>query len=100
MDTATFFAIAGLLAVFGGLLGLALGRYTWPAIRSDHAAALTSVQIDAARLNERAAGLERQLEEQTGLARSLEAQRAAAEAEAKVGGIEIARLTQRETDLC
>lgn len=99
MDTATFVAIAGLLTVLGGLFGLALGRYAWPAIRSDHAAALTSAQIEVARLGERTAGLERQLEEQTGLARSLEAQRAAAEAEAKTAGAEMARLSQRENDL-
>jgi DNA recombination protein RmuC len=99
MDTPAFAAIAGLLAVLGGFVGLALGRYVWPAIRSDHAAALTSAQIEAARLSERTAGLEHQLDEQTGFARSLEAQRAAAEAEAKAAGAEMARLSQRESDL-
>ncbi|HEV2336938.1 MAG TPA: DNA recombination protein RmuC [Stellaceae bacterium] len=99
MDTATFVAIAGLLTVLGGLSGLALGRYAWPAIRSDQAAALTSAQIEAARLSERTAGLERQIDEQAGLARSLEAQRVAAEAEAKAAGAEVARLSQRESDL-
>jgi DNA recombination protein RmuC len=100
MDPGVSTVVASLLAVLGALLGVALGRYAWPAIRGGDAAALTSAQIEAARLGERAVGLERQLDDQASLAHSLEAQRAAAEAEAKATGAEVARLTQREADLC
>ena len=100
MDPGVSAVVASLLAVLGALLGVALGRYAWPAIRGDDAAALTSAQIEAARLGERAMGLERQLDDQASLVHSLEAQRAAAEAEAKATGAEVARLTQREADLC
>jgi hypothetical protein len=92
MDPAVSTGVAGLLAALGALLGVALGRYAWPAIRGGDAAALTSARIEAARFAERAMGLERQLEDQADLAHSLEAQRIAAEAEAKTAGAEVARL--------
>jgi hypothetical protein len=34
--------------VLGGLLGVALGRYVWPAIRDSHAAALLAAQMQPA----------------------------------------------------
>jgi DNA recombination protein RmuC len=92
MDPATFAIVAGLLAMVGTFGGIALGRHLWPAIRGDHAAALGAAQLDAARLGERADGLQRQLEAQV-------AARQAAEAEAKAAAAEVARLQQREADL-
>jgi DNA recombination protein RmuC len=91
--------VAGALAVASALLGLALGRYAWPAVRGGDPALLVSAQMEAARLTERVAGLARQLDDETDLARRLEAQRAKAEAEAKAAGADVARLTERETAL-
>jgi DNA recombination protein RmuC len=92
MDPATFVLIAGVFAMAGALLGIALGRHVWPAIRGAHAAALQTAEVVTARLDERAAGLERQLHEQI-------AARDGAEAEAKAAFAEAARLRQREADL-
>jgi DNA recombination protein RmuC len=92
MDPATFALVAGLLAMACTLLGIALGRHVWPAIRADEAAALQASQVETARLAERADGLEQQLYAQ------IEA-RETAEAEAKAALAEAARLRQREVDL-
>src|SRR5215213_6632866 len=92
MDPVTFALVAGLLALAGMLTGIALGRHVWPAIRGGDVAAWQAGQVEVARLGERAAGLERQLHEQT------EA-RETAEAEGKATLAEVARLRQRETDL-
>ena len=91
--------IAAALALAGVVLGTTLGRYAWPAIRGSDPAALIATQMEAARLTERVAGLERQLDEQTNSARRLEAERAQAEAEAKAAFANVARLTERETAL-
>ena len=92
MDAVTFAVAAALLAMLAGVLGLALGRYAWPAMRGEDPAVLQSAQLAAARLGERAAMLERQ-------ASDLDAQRAAAEREARTAAAEIARLREREADL-
>jgi DNA recombination protein RmuC len=87
MDSAGLIAIFGFAAVLGAAFGVAVGRYWWPAIRRDDAAAL-----EAARLAERAAGLERRLDEQS-------AKLTLAEAEARAAAAELARLKQRAADL-
>jgi len=92
MDSATFALVAGLFAIAGVLIGIALGRHIWPAIRGDGGAALQAAEVTAARLSERVAGLEWQLHEQI-------AAREAAEAEEKAALAEAARLGQREADL-
>ncbi|HTT80692.1 MAG TPA: DNA recombination protein RmuC [Stellaceae bacterium] len=79
------FFVAG--AALGGLVGLAVGRYWWPAIRRDDAAAL-----DAARLGARAEMLQQRLDEEA-------AKLLSAEAEARGAGEALARLKQREADL-
>lgn len=92
MDAAAFAVVAALLAALAGVLGLAVGRYAWPAMRGEDPAVLKAAQLEAARLGERAAMLERQ-------AADSEAQRAAAEREAKTAAAEVARLQEREADL-
>jgi len=92
VEATVLIVVAAALAVASGFLGLALGRYAWPAIRGDHAA-------EAARLAERVAGLQGQLDEQVQLTRRLEAQRGEAEAEAKRAIADVARLSERETAL-
>lgn len=89
MDAVTFIVVAALLAA---LLGFALGRYAWPAMRGEDPAILKSAQLEAARLGERAGMLERQVAD-------IEWQRAAAEREARTAAAEIARLREREADL-
>jgi DNA recombination protein RmuC len=92
MDPASFALVAGLLAMAGTLIGIALGRHVWPAIRGDGGAALHAAEVETARLSERAAGLEWQVQEQI-------AARETAEAEAKAALAQAARLGQREADL-
>jgi DNA recombination protein RmuC len=92
MDIAIFAVIAALLATLAGILGLALGRYLWPATRGEDAAALQAAQLEAARLGERAMMLEQQ-------AADTDAHRAAAERDARAAAAEIARLRGREADL-
>src|SRR5688500_13835939 len=92
MDSLMFALVAGLLAAAGTLIGIGLGRHVWPAIRGDSAAALQAAEVEAARLGERAAGLERRLCEQTAAGEAVEA-------EAKAAAAEVARLRQREADL-
>jgi DNA recombination protein RmuC len=100
VEATLLIGVAAVLALASALLGIALGRYAWPAIRGGgDPAGLVSAQIEAAQLRERAAGLQGQLDEQTNLARRLEAQRAEAEAEAKAAFADVARLTERETAL-
>jgi DNA recombination protein RmuC len=94
-----FTGAAAALAVAGTFLGLALGRYAWPVTRGGDPALLVTAQMEAARLAERVAGLMRQLDDATDLARRVEAQRAEAQAEAKLAIADVARLTERETAL-
>jgi len=99
MDAAIFAVVAGFAAVLGGLFGLAVGRYAWPAIRGADPAELKAAQLDAARLGERAANLEQQIAEKSELVREVEAQRLAAERDARAAAAEVARLQEREADL-
>ncbi len=99
MDAAIFVLAACIIAALGGLLGLALGRYAWPAIRGDDPALLQAARVDAARLGERAAMLERQLADAGERVRDVDAQRAAAERESKSAAEQVARLQTREADL-
>jgi DNA recombination protein RmuC len=78
--------------VLGALLGVALGRYVWPAIRGSDPEALLSAQMEMARLGERVQSLTKEAEEQGRLARS-------AAAEAKASAADVARLTEREKAL-
>src|SRR5208337_3801896 len=82
MEIAVLLGAAAALALSAALLGIALGRYLWPAVRAESAAALMSAQLEAARLGERVAGLLRQAEEQSKLADLLEVRRETAAAEA------------------
>jgi hypothetical protein len=52
MEIAVLVTAGVLFTVLGGLVGVALGRYVWPAIRSSDAAALLVAQMEAARLEE------------------------------------------------
>lgn len=87
MEAAISLVVFVAAAALGGLVGLGIGRYWWPAIRHDDSAAL-----DAARLGACADLLQQRLDEQA-------ARLAAAEADARTAGEELARLKQREADL-
>ncbi|MBV8456720.1 MAG: DNA recombination protein RmuC, partial [Acetobacteraceae bacterium] len=99
MEIALFLSAGLLLAGLGTLLGVALGRYVWPAIRGSDPEALRSAQVEAARLGERVQSLTTQAEENVRLAHLLQEQRDAAAAEAKASAAEVARLTEREKAL-
>jgi DNA recombination protein RmuC len=99
VEATLWFGVAAALAAAGALLGVALGRYAWPARRDGESAAMVAAQLEAARLAERIAGLQRQLDEQANLGHRIEAQRAEAEAEARAAIADVARLTERETAL-
>jgi DNA recombination protein RmuC len=99
MEITVFLSAGLLLAVLGALLGVALGRYVWPAIRGSDPEALRSAQVEVARLGERVESLTRQAEEQSKLVRALEGQRDVAAAEAKLASTEVARLKEREKAL-
>jgi DNA recombination protein RmuC len=123
METAVLVSAGILLAVLGGLVGIALGRYVWPSIRERDAAESArlaeecrslrtrAAQLEAeltgriqsgeeaARLSERVESLKEQAAEQGNLARALEVQRDTAASEAKTAEAEIARLKEREKAL-
>jgi len=92
METAVFISVGILLLVLGGLLGVALGRYVWPAIRESDAAALVAAQMEAAKLGEECRSLRTQ-------AQQLEAERAARIDELRKSGEEAARLSERVESL-
>jgi hypothetical protein len=52
METAVFVSAGILLTLLGGVAGVVLGRYVWPAIRGSDPAAFLGVQTEAARLEE------------------------------------------------
>jgi hypothetical protein len=81
-----------LLAVLGGLVGVALGRYVWPAIRGSDTAALLAAQMEAAKLEEECRSLRAQAEQ-------LEAERATRVEELRRAGEEAARLSERVDSL-
>jgi DNA recombination protein RmuC len=82
MEAASFLVVFAVAAALGSLVGVAVGRYWWPAIRLD----------EAARLRERSELLQQQLDRQA-------AKLAATEAAERASGQELARLRQREADL-
>jgi DNA recombination protein RmuC len=92
METAVFISAGILLLVLGGLLGVALGRYVWPAIRESHTAALLAAQMDAAKLGEECRSVRTQAEQ-------LEAERTARIEELRKSGEEAARLSERVESL-
>ena len=55
MEIAVLVSAGILLALLGGLVGVALGRYVWPAIRGVDTAALLAAQNEGARLRKNAA---------------------------------------------
>src|SRR6201987_4227403 len=92
METAVLVSAGIPLTVLGGLLGVALGRYVWPAIRDSHAAALLAAQMQATKLEEECRSLRKQTEQ-------LEAERAARIEELRQSGQETARLSERVESL-
>ena len=92
METAVLVSAGILLAVLGGLVGVALGRYVWPAIRGCDTAALLAAQMEAARLEQECRSLRTQAEQ-------LESQRAAGIEGLRRSGEEAARLTERVDSL-
>jgi DNA recombination protein RmuC len=61
------FVVSGLLFVLGSIVGFLLGRHAWPIMRGADPADLKAAQLEAARLGERVAMLERQLAERSEL---------------------------------
>src|SRR5689334_17818964 len=92
MEIAVLISAGILLAVLGGLVGVALGRYVWPAIRDSDRAALLTAQMQAAKLEEECRSLRRQTEQ-------LEAERGARIQELRQSGQEAARLGERVESL-
>ena len=92
MEIAVLVSAGILLTVLGGLLGVALGRYVWPAIRDSHAAALLAAQMQATKLEEECRSLRKQTEH-------LEAERGTRIEELRQSGQEAARLSERVESL-
>src|ERR1700731_4484428 len=92
METAVLVSAGILLAVLGGLVGVALGRYVWPAIRGVDTAALLATQHEAARPPEECRCLRTQ-------GRQLDAERAVRIEELRRSGEEAARLSERVDSL-
>jgi chromosome segregation ATPase len=84
--------LALLLPLLGGFVGVALGRYVWPAIRGGDPAALLAAQLEAARLEEECRALR-------ALAQQLEVERAAGMEELRRSGEGAARLSERVDSL-
>jgi len=80
------------IGVLAAALGIALGRYVWPAVRESDRDALARAQTDVARLDQECMALR-------GRADQLDAEHKAAAGEAKRSGEEVARLTERVTGL-
>jgi DNA recombination protein RmuC len=80
------------IGVLAAGLGIALGRYVWPAVRGSHRDALTKAQTEVARLDQQCITLR-------GQAEHLDAEHKAAATEAKGAGEEVARLTERVAGL-
>jgi DNA recombination protein RmuC len=80
------------IGVLAAALGVAVGRYVWPAARQSDAAALTLAEADVARLDGECSSLRNRTDQ-------LEAVHKAAADEAKAAGEEVARLTERVVGL-
>ena len=84
METAVLVSAGILLAVLGGIAGVALGRYVWPAIRGENAAALVAAQMEATRLEEECRALRTRGEQlETALATTMNGRAAKGHASAK-----------------
>jgi DNA recombination protein RmuC len=79
-----------IVAVLAVALGVALGRYVWPAGRGVGPALLASAQAEAARLDQECRALRARADQ-------LDADHKVASEEAKRAGQEVARLTERVT---
>ncbi len=80
------------IGVLAAALGIALGRYVWPAVRERDRDALARAQTEVARLDQECIALR-------GRADQLDGEHKAAAGEAKRSGEEVARLTERVTGL-
>lgn len=80
------------IAVLAGCLGIALGRYVWPAVRGIDPDVLAKTQTEVARLDQECSAIR-------GRADQLNTEYKAAAADAKMAGEEVARLTERVTGL-
>jgi DNA recombination protein RmuC len=92
METAVLVSAGILLAVLGGIAGVALGRYVWPAIRGENAATLLAAQMEATRLEEECRALRTRAEQ-------LETALAGRMGELRLSGEEVARLSERVESL-
>jgi hypothetical protein len=63
MEIAVLISIGLLIAVLGVLLGVALGRFVWPALKSSDATALTAAQTEALLLKEEIGTVRRRAEQ-------------------------------------
>ena len=80
------------IGVLAAALGIALGRYVWPAVRRSDAEALAKAQAEVARLGQESAALQCRADK-------LDAEQKAFVSEAKKAGEEVARLTERVAGL-
>ena len=80
------------IGVLAAALGIALGRYVWPAVRESDRDALAKAQTEVARLDQECIALRSRADE-------LDAEHKAAAGEAKRAGEEVARLTERVAGL-
>src|SRR2546428_344846 len=85
-------AVFIIIAVLAAALGIALGRYVWPAVRESVRDDLARAQTEVARLDQECTALR-------GRADQLDADHKAAAGEAKTAGEEVARLTERVSGL-
>jgi DNA recombination protein RmuC len=88
MDIMVLITIGALAAA----LGVALGRYVWPAVRGSDRDALTKAQTEVGRLNQEGIALRSRADQ-------LDAERKAAAGEARTAGEGVARLTERVAGL-
>ena len=92
MDLAVLIAAALLVALLSMALGVALGRFVWPATRKTDAEALANAQDQVIRLDQQCGALHTRADQ-------LEAQYNAASTEAKATREEVATLTERVAGL-
>lgn len=76
------------IGVLAAALGIALGRYVWPAVRASDRDALANAQTEIARLNQEGIALRSRADQ-------LETERKSAAGEVRTAGEEVARLTER-----
>jgi DNA recombination protein RmuC len=86
------FGVLIAIGVLAAALGIALGRYVWPAVRGSDRDAMAKAQADVGRLGQECSSLHNRAE-------VLEGERKGAAGEAKKAGEEVARLTERVASL-